>query len=297
MTELHPMRGLIVFSITPTGANEEVDEQRLIRHIDDLIAGGVDGVTLFGSTGGIGSFSEGERRHVAELVLEHVAGRIPVMVGTSAITTAETVRLSQHAQQHGASAVLIEPLCYWLLDDEEVVSYYSAVNDAISIPMALYNNPRLTGIDMMPPLIAELTKLSNVRYLKEASLDVDRIGQVKQLTGDSLGIFAGRDDMVADAVRTGAVAWTSGCANFMPRTCSILLNLLLDPARSAEAMQLEESIHSITQFAMTKGLIRTCHDALRILGKPVGSPRKPIRTLGEDDYARWKDLLRAMPLS
>jgi len=285
------MQGLIAFSITPLAADESLDEARLCSHLDALIAGGVDGITLFGSTGAIGSFSEDERRRVVEVALPHVAGRVPVMVGTGAMRTAEAVRLSEHAQLHGAAACLVVPISYWLLGEAELLAHYRAINDAISIPLAIYNSPRLTGIDMLPPLIARLAELSQARYLKESSPDILRIAEVKRLVGERLQVFAGRDDTVLEALRLGADAWASGCANFMPGPCRRLLDLARDPARQAEARALEAALHPITAQAMAKGLVRTCHDALRALGRPAGAPRRPIGTLAEADYAQWRDLL------
>ncbi|MGA0571347.1 dihydrodipicolinate synthase family protein [Variovorax sp. VNK109] len=287
-----PMHGLIAFAVTPLKPDESIDEERLLAHVDALIEGGVDGITLFGSTGAIGSFSEVERRRVVEIVLPYVGGRVPVMVGTGAISTTEAVRLSQHAQEYGASAALVVPITYWLLGEAELLAHYKTINDSISIPMAIYNSPRLTGIDLMPPLIARIAELSNVRYLKESSPDLLRIAQVKRLTDGRLKVFAGRDDSVLEAFQVGADAWASGCANFMPSTCKRLLSLLGKPEASAEARTLEASLRPVTEFGMAKGLVRTCHDALRILGRPVGNPRKPIQTLSQPDFSQWSEILR-----
>ena len=287
------MRGVIAFSITPLAADQSIDEKRLLSHMDDLIEGGVDGITLFGSTGAIGSFTEAERRRVVEIALPHVAGRVPVMVGTGAISTAEAVRLSRHAQELGAAAALVVPISYWLLNEAELLGHYSAINDAISMPLAVYNSPRLTGIDMQPAFIARLAELSNVKYLKESSPDLLRVAQVKRATGGKLKVFAGRDDTVLEAMQVGADAWASAVANFMPGTCHRLFAMLKDPARQAQARELEAAIHPLTDYALTKGLVRTCHDALTVLGKPAGAPRRPILPLGDADYAQWRDQLLA----
>lgn len=287
------IEGVIAFSITPT-KNDRIDEDRLCSHMDDLIRGGVNAITLFGSTGGVGSFSEDERKSAAERAIAHVAGRVPVLVGTGALNTAEAVRLSEHAQRCGASAALVVPISYWLLNDTELLDHYTTINNAISIPLAIYNSPRLTGIDMLPPLIAKLTELSNVKYLKESSPDMLRISQVKRLTGDELKIIAGHDTSVVEAVRVGADAWGAACANFMPATCCKLFSLLSDPARIAAARRFEMSIRPLTEYAAAKGLIRACHDALTALGKPAGPPRLPIGRLSDADFSEWRSLLLRM---
>lgn len=279
--------GLIVFSITPLREDETVDEPRLQSHLDDLIAQGADGIALFGSTGAIGSFSEAERKRVAEVGIAHVAGRVPVMVGTGAISTAEAVRLSAHAQGCGAAAVLVVPISYWLLTEAELLAHYAAIDAAVSIPMALYNNPRLTGNDLVPGLVARLCELPNVRYLKESAPDVRRVSEVKRLVGDRLKVFAGRDDSVLEALALGADAWASGCANFMTRSCRDLLHAV----EGGNATEVERPLHRLIEFAMSKGLVRTCHEALSIMGRPAGAPRRPILPLSPADRARLSALI------
>jgi 4-hydroxy-tetrahydrodipicolinate synthase len=135
---------------------------------DEQIAAVTDGVALFGSTGAVGSFAEEERRRAAEALVYHVAGRVPVMIGTGAITTAEAIRLSRHADEIGADAILVVPITYGLLTDDEILAHYRAIAGSVRLPLILYNNPRLTGVDLTPPIVEKLAGIENITAIKES---------------------------------------------------------------------------------------------------------------------------------
>jgi 4-hydroxy-tetrahydrodipicolinate synthase len=285
--------GLLAFLITPTSSDETIDETRLCELADDVIAGGADVLTLFGSTGSIGSFAETERKRAAEVLIKHVKGRVPVMVGTGAMTTQETIRLSQHAEQVGASAVLVVPITYWILSDAEVIGHFTALGRSIHIPICVYNNPRLTGVDILPPVIAKLAEIPNVQYLKESSPELGRVALTKRLLGDHISIFAGRDNTAVEAMRIGADGWASAVANFCPSVCKTILNLAADPKKADKAWDLSQKYMSVFDFCLSKGLVRSCHAAMDILGKPAGVPRLPLLPLGKKDVQHLAKLLEA----
>jgi 4-hydroxy-tetrahydrodipicolinate synthase len=290
----HPkLGGLLAFLITPTSSDESIDETRLCELADDVIAGGADALTLFGSTGSIGSFTEIERKRAAEVLIKHVKGRVPVMVGTGAMTTQETIRLSQHAEQVGANAVLVVPITYWILNDAEVIGHFSALGRSINIPICVYNNPRLTGVDILPPVIAKLAEIPNVQYLKESSPELGRVALTKRLLGDRISIFAGRDSTAVEAIRIGADAWASGVANFCPSVCKTILNLTADPMKAEAAWDASQKYMPVFDFCLSKGLVRSCHAALEVLGKPAGVPRLPLLPLGKEDMQQLAKLLKA----
>jgi len=282
--------GVVSFLLTPTTADGSIDGARLCSLADEQIAAGVDGLTLFGSTGAIGSFAEDERRMAAEVLVRHVAGRVPVMVGTGAITTAEAVRLSQHAEQVGADAVLVVPITYWLLNDEELLTHYRAIAGAVRLPLMLYNNPRLSGVDIQPHVVAQLVETPNIFGIKEASPDLLRVSILAQMLPGRLRIFAGRDAAAFEMLMIGAEGWTSGLANITPRHCVELFRLVragdIDAARA-----LWYRLAPIATFTRDKGLVRASHTAFEIMGRPVGKPRPPIGMLSREDAKKLETLM------
>ncbi|TXL78783.1 dihydrodipicolinate synthase family protein [Vineibacter terrae] len=287
------MNGVVSFLLTPTTADGSIDGERLCRLADEQIAAGIDGLTLFGSTGAIGSFTEDERRGAAEVLVRHVAGRVPVMIGTGAMTTAEAVRLSRHAEQAGADAVLVVPITYWLLTDEELLAHYRAIAGAIGLPLMLYNNPRLSGVDLQPHVVAQLVETPNIGAIKEAAPDLMRVSILAQMLPGRLRIFAGRDAAAFEMLMLGAEGWTSGLANITPRHCVELFRLVrggeIDAARA-----LWHRLSPIATFTRDKGLVRACHTACEIMGRPAGRPRPPIGVLSSEDARRLEALMTAL---
>jgi 4-hydroxy-tetrahydrodipicolinate synthase len=294
MRQPKEFKGLIAFSVTPLRADESVDEERFCSHVDELIAAGVDGIALFGSTGSIGSFTEAERRCVAEVVTKHVNGRVPVAIGTGAMTTAEAVRLSEHAERAGADAALVAPITYWPLNEAELSLHYGAIAQAITIPIFLYNSPVLTGVDMTPNVIAKLCENERVKYLKESARDLLRIPQIARATGGRLRVFGGREDSALEALLLGADGWASGAINLIPRLCKRLFDLAHGSRDLAGARAIQRAVAPLMDLIMDKGHVGGCHAGLEILGKPVGNPRRPILPFSGDDRARLEALLRGL---
>ena len=160
--------------VTPTKQDgDAIDEDALRRFLDFQIQSGVAGITVFGSTGGIGSFAEDERRQVIETAAKHINGRVSLVAGTGSIQTAESVRLSKFAADVGADGILVVPITYWPLTDNELYGHFEAITHAVSIPVGIYNNPWTTGVDMKPALIARIAEIDNIAFVKESSGDMN----------------------------------------------------------------------------------------------------------------------------
>jgi 4-hydroxy-tetrahydrodipicolinate synthase len=286
-------RGLLTFVLTPTKADGAIDGERLCRLADEQIAAGVNGLTLFGSTGAIGSFAEPERKEAAEILVRHVKGRVPVMVGTGAITTAEAVRLSQHAEAVGADSILVVPITYWLLNDAELLAHYKTIAGAVRLPMMLYNNPRLTGVDITPDVVGQLAAVENIVAIKEACPDLMRLSVLcRQLKG-RIRVFAGRDSSAFESLMIGAQDWASGLTSIVPEHCVALYRLVrAGEIEAARALWLRMT--PFVDFVMGKGLVRACHTAFEIMGKPAGTPRPPIQALGAEDAKRLETLMASL---
>jgi 4-hydroxy-tetrahydrodipicolinate synthase len=285
------LEGLVAYSVTPMIDDERVDEARFASLLDELVREGVDGITILGSSGAGVLYSEAERKRIAEVALAQVKGRVPVMVGTGALTTGETVRLSRHAASVGAASVLVVPIAYWRLQEQELVAHYHRVADAAGVPVCIYNNPRLTHTDMQPALIARIAAHPAIRHLKETSADLARITEMRRLD-PSLHIAAGRDGQALDALAAGAQSWHSAMANIAAARCVEIFRHWqagrFDAARAAWA-----PLANLTPFCVEHGLLRTLHAALDLMGKPVGAPRRPVLPLPPEERARLAALLDA----
>jgi 4-hydroxy-tetrahydrodipicolinate synthase len=284
--------GVFAFIATPTRDDgEAIDEACLARAIDYQIACGVNGITVFGSTGGIGSFSEAERRAVIGAAARHVDGRVPFLAGTGAMTTSEAIRLSKYSEEVGADGVLVVPINYWRGTEDEIYEHYRAITRAVKIPVGIYNNPGTTAVDLKPPLIARIAEIDNIGFVKESSGDMSRISAISQLTNRQITVLNGNDACTPEAIAAGADGWFAGSANIMPRQCVELFRIGHDE-KNMEAMRVYfQPMFPICDFMAAKGYIRVAHTACDLLGRPVGPPRQPLRMLNSTDRAYLRSLL------
>jgi 4-hydroxy-tetrahydrodipicolinate synthase len=287
--------GVYAVVCTPFTENDEVDEATLRRHLRFLLDAGVHGVIPTGSTSEFAALSEAERKRVADITLDEVRGRVPVVVGTAAVSTRDTIMYSQYAENAGADGVMIVPPYYCHPTERELYHHYEAVAESVHLPIMLYNNPWTSGVDMQPALVARLAEIENVAYVKESSGDMRRVSEITRLCGDRLTVFCGADNLALEMFAVGIQGWVAAPANAIPRQCVQLYELAavkkdLDKAR-------ELYLKMLPYFtALESGqFVQYVKASLEILGKPIGAPRKPLLRPAEEDYRKLEGLLRALP--
>jgi len=289
-------RGLFAFLVTPTRDDgETVDEGRLRDLIDLHIEAGMHGLTVFGSTGAIGSFSEDERRRVIAVAARHINGRVPLVAGTGAMTTAECLRLTHVAADEGADGVLVVPITYWPLREEEILGHYETIARATRVPLGLYNNPTTTGTDIKPELIARIAEFDSVAFVKESSGDPARISAVRYLTKRSVTVFNGKDSVAPECFAAGADGWFSGGCNVLMRECVRLYALAHEGARDfAAVLEYFERLYPVFEMQSQRGTIRVAHTGLALRGNDMGPPRRPLRPLNAADTAVLRQYLERL---
>jgi 4-hydroxy-tetrahydrodipicolinate synthase len=272
-------RGSYTVSVTPftaDGSTVDLDAQR--RFIDWQLECGVPGLIVFGSTGEFLAVSGAERTALVAATVEHVNGRIPVMVGTMNAYTPNAVRYSQEAQELGADGLMIAPPYYYTPTEDEICRYYEAICDAVDLPIMLYNNPVTTNVDISAALVAKLTaELENIRYIKEASLDVGRVYDIVELTGGAMNVFAG--ERVVESYLLGAVGYVNPYGNYAPRA-SVLICELMAGGHVEQAREIERRLdaidHTIAAGHPTYG--HQCYSKAlpAVAGVPMGEVRAPL---------------------
>lgn len=290
MNDLH---GLIAYPITPFDADHRVDVRLLERLVEDLVQSGVHAIAPLGSTGVLPYLSDAERELVTATVVEKVGGRLPTVVGVSSLTTERTLHHARHAKAVGASALMILPMSYWPLTEAEILRHYQTIGGEVDLPIVVYNNPKTSGIDMAPPLIARLLELPNVRMVKESSGDVRRMHALRQLCGPEVRFFNGSNPLVFSALAAGASGWCTAAPQIIPEA-----NLAL--WRAFEQGELEEArrrFHAqlpLLEFLVAHGLPRTIAAALELKGIRVGPLRAPLQPLEPERRAELQRLLAAV---
>ncbi|WP_437986594.1 dihydrodipicolinate synthase family protein [Sorangium sp. So ce117] len=284
------LRGIIAYPITPFTEAGRVDEQLLGRIVDDMLAAGVHAIAPLGSTGVLPYLSDAEREAVTDIVVRRVAGRVPTLVGVSSLTTERTVHHARYAERAGAAAVMILPMSYWKLSDREIVAHFEAVAKAISLPIAVYNNPATGGLDLSPDVIARLLQIPNVTMVKESTGDVNRMHRLVQLCGDQVAFYNGSNPLALAAFVAGARGWCTAAPHIIPRLTVELYDAVtrgdLDAARRSFYRQLP-----FLQFIVAHGLPRAISAALELMGTRVGPLRAPLQPL---EKARVEELRRIL---
>ena len=192
-------RGVFAVICTPFQEDEKVDEMVLRHHIRWLIDDcNVHAIIPCGSTGEFAFLTEEERKFVVKTTIEEVNGQIPVIAGSAACSTNDTMMYAQTYQKMGVDGVMVVPSYYGTLKQEELYCHFSTLAKNIDIPIILYNNPGTSGSDILPPLVARLAKFDNIVAIKESTGLMQRVVDIKLLCGDSIEVLCGCDTLVME---------------------------------------------------------------------------------------------------
>jgi 4-hydroxy-tetrahydrodipicolinate synthase len=282
-------RGTYTVMVTPFDAQGALDLPTLRRFVEWQIAEGIHGLIPLGSTGEFLSLSDEEAAQVAETVIRTAAGRVPVLVGTGAEDTREVVRLSRRAEALGADGVMIIPPFYSTPTEDELFHHYRTVANAIGLPIMIYNNPATANVDLTPPLVARLSAIDNVRYIKESTLEVTRVRDIIRLCGERMTVFGGI--LGFESFVEGAEGWVAVASNVIPRALSRLFTLVADEGRIAEARALYLHMLPLIEFVGGQAYVAGSKALLAHMGLAVGDPRPPRLPLPRAQDARAADLV------
>lgn len=286
-----PFKGIIAYPITPFDSQEKVDLPLFRQQVERLVSSGIHGIAPLGSTGVLPYLTDDEKEAVTEAALEQTAGRVPTLVGVSNLTTDKTIYHAQFAEKAGASAVMIIPMSYWKLTDDEIVSHYDKVASGISIPIMAYNNPATGGVDMSPALLKRLLEIPNVTMIKESTGDVQRMHYLRKELGEEVAFYNGSNPLALAAFAAGATGWCTAAANLIPELNIALYHAIqqndLNTARDLFYQQTE-----LLQFIVAKGLPRAIKAGLNLLGENGGHLRSPLKPLTAEETAALEVILQ-----
>lgn len=294
MAQARPIHGIIAYPITPF-SNDGIDTERLTGLVDTMVSAGVHAIAPLGSTGESAYLSLDEWKIVVDSTVAAVAGRVPVVAGASDLTTAGTVARAEHAQQAGATAVMIIPVSYWALSEREIIQHYASVSDAISIPIMAYNNPATSGIDMSPRLLTHMFEsIANVAMVKESTGDIQRMLDIKELSSGALPFYNGSNPLALEALGAGASGWCTAAPCLRPAP-AIALYEAVESGEITRAREIYDEMLPLLRFIVAKGLPSAVKSGLEILGEPAGVPRLPLLPLARGDRSELESILAAVP--
>jgi 4-hydroxy-tetrahydrodipicolinate synthase len=281
-----PFHGVLPALITPfTEEGAAIDTGALRAIVDRLVGAGVGGLVPGGSTGEFTTLTHGERRELVEVTVEAAAGRVPVVAGTGALSTRETVELSVHAERAGAAAVMIVPPFYDALSWRELLAHYTAVADAIGIPIMYYNLPSASGVTLTADQFRELP----VTCLKDTGGDAVAATELIQTGGPTL--LNGWDTLTFAALAAGVRAVVWGAACIVPEQCVELHRLLIDDIDLPAARDLWARLWPLCRFLESRSYSAAVKTACRLAGDTTGPVRAPLLPLDDAATAELAALL------
>jgi 4-hydroxy-tetrahydrodipicolinate synthase len=230
-----PWRGVFPAACTQFRPDHSLDVPATLAHLDALLAAGCHGLVMMGSVGENTTLEPAEKKELLAATVEHVGGRVPVLVGVAEYTTAQAVRWAAAAADLKADGLMVLPPMVYKGDRRETHAHLRAVARATPLPVMLYNNPPAYGTDLTPDDFAELADEPRFACVKESSDDPRRITDIINRCGDRYVLFSGVDDLVLESILLGAVGWVSGLVNAFPAENRLLWDLATS-GRWAEAV-------------------------------------------------------------
>lgn len=294
--------GLSAFPLTPMD-EQAIDEAAFVRLVQRLAAAGVDSIGVLGSTGSYAYLTRAERKRITTLAVQH-AGGIPVLVGIGALRTRDVLDLADDAQRGGASAVLLAPVSYQKLRDDEVFGLYEATGRTLSVPLCVYDNPATTQFTFSDALHGRIAALPAVRSIKIPPLPADpaqareRVERLRALIPDHVSLGISGDASAATGLNASCDAWYSVIGGLFPE-------LALALTRCALAGQAQEATHLSQRLAPLWSLYARHGGSLRVVATAaelLGLARRPclplpLRTLDGADRQAVADCLAALGLT
>ena len=275
--------GVIPAITTPFNADLTLDEGFLAEHSRWVVDHGSVGLVPIGSLGESATLSGPEKRRIIEVCIKAVSGRVPVIPGIAALSTAEAVQLAQDAKSIGCSGLMVLPPYVYSTDWREMKAHVSAVIAATDLPCMLYNNPIAYKTDFLPQHIDELAgELPNLHAVKESSADLRRVMAIRALSGTRVQSLVGVDDAIVEALAAGAVGWIAGLVNAFPAE-SVALFRYAREGRMDEAFALYQWFLPLLRMDTVVKFVQLIKLAQQRVGMGSERVRPPRLTLQGDE--------------
>jgi len=290
------LEGIIPPVVTPFLADESLDLPGLCVHIDCMISHRVHGIFVLGTTGEFYALDEREKQVVVATAVTHVAGKLPIYVGTGAESTREVIRLTKMAEKEGANGVSVITPYFIKPTQIELIEHFRAVAESTSLAVVLYNNPATCGgLSIEPDTVGKLAEIPNIIGIKDSSGDLQNTIEIIRRVPATFSVLNGRDTLIAAALMFGAKGAIPASCNIAPELCVGIYESFANGDFVA-AQKLQANLHPI-RLAMSLGTGNgAIKEAMALLGRSAGPNRRPISPLGIEKKQKLKEILAAAGL-
>jgi len=292
--------GLSAFPITPAGADGKIDIRAFSRLVERLVQAKVDSIGILGSTGSYPYLARGQRRKAVEAAREVSGGKVPLLVGCGALRTDDTIDLAKDAEAAGADALLLAPVSYLPLLDDEVFVHFETVAAATKLPLCIYNNPGTTHFTVSSALLARLAEIPNVVAVKNpapAAADVAAYHRsAAEVVDPDFSLGYSGDWNATEALITGGRAWYSVAGGLFPRPC-LRIARAVQAGDVETARRLNAGLEPLWALFRKYSSYRVVHAAARGLGLADSYPPRPILPLSSKAEQEILDVLASLGLA
>lgn len=260
--------------ITPF-TEDGINFEELAKLIEFQISEGTDALIICGTTGESSAMTLEEKKQVIQYTVQVVHKRIPVIAGTGSNNTKATIELSGYAQSVGVDGILLVTPYYNKTTQAGLVAHYSEIAKNVLLPIILYNVPSRTGVNILPETCLELSKISNIVGIKEASGDISQVAKIAHLCNENLWIYSGNDDQTLPILSLGGIGVISVLSNIAPK---FVHNMVFDYLSGNNTLAKDSQIKAIPLINCLFSEVNPIpvKTALNLIGYEVGTPRLPL---------------------
>ncbi len=283
--------GAGVAIVTPMNADGSVNYDGLGTIIDEQVENGTDAIIICGTTGESSTLTDEEHIECIRYCVKRVNKRIPVIAGTGSNDTAYAIQLSKEAEAAGADALLVVTPYYNKTSQRGLVAHFTAIADAVNIPMILYNVPSRTGVNIAVETYKTLSKHKNIVAAKEASGNLSAVAKIIAACGDDLDVYSGNDDQIVPIMALGGKGVISVLSNVLPKETHEMAQLCLDN-NVAEAAKLQIKYLELINALFCDVNPIPVKEAMNLMGKNVGSCRLPLYGMEQEKIEKLASALK-----
>ena len=292
------IKGIIPPIAIPLKEDESFDEKKLRRHVDFVIDGGVSAILAFGSNGEFYMQEEDEMKDILDVMIDQVAGRVPVFMGIGAIRTSKCVRLAQMGVEHGAKAVSVLQPMFLKPSEDELYSHFKTIAQSVpDVPVLLYNNPGRTGYGISQTVVEKLAhEIPNLVGMKDSSGDITQTEEYIRRNADvNFKVMCGKDTLIYAGLCVGAVGAVCCMANFVPKmVCSIYDAFKAGNLKESLAQQYK--LNPIRLQMDKSSFPVATKDYANLMGLELGAPYLPSKNSTPQQLEGLKNQLQAAGL-
>lgn len=280
-------KGSLVALVTPMLSDGSVDYDQLEALIDFHVDQGTNGLVIAGTSGESATLSHQEHQQLLKQSYEIINGRLPMIAGTGANSTSEAIELTRFAHKAGAEACLLVTPYYNKPTQKGLILHHQAIARAVDIPQILYNVPGRTACDMQPETVAELARVKNIVGIKEATGNMQRLAEIKQLVDDNFALLTGDDSTTCDFILNGGHGAISVTANVVPAKMALMCRLAFE-GKEIEARAVDSEIADLHRLLFVESNPIPVKWAVAQMGFGEVNMRLPLTVLDE----QYRDQLR-----